>query len=195
MAIEENKTSFLKLTNKVKKQIVSDRLRKNEYDESGAWSEGYDDDVRFPGPWDNKLSVNWTPWTSETTASQPLTIVVRLLGSADESSCDCNAACSTGFSCVNGSCVGDEGAGWATLGELVCTVADDGEFNLTPNMMSSLFEWVDPDDVAGAVLLVSRQRESTMTVDDALTYNGKPVDLSPIRTRVLDIIATRLEAP
>jgi hypothetical protein len=171
------------------------RAPHHDYDDSGIWSEGYEDDVRFPGPWDTALSVNWTPWTSESAVSQPLTIVVRLLGTAEESSCDCNAACSAGFSCVDESCVGEEGAGWATLGELACTVTDDGEFNLTPNMMSSLWEWVDRDDVAGAVLMVSRQRESTMTVDDVLTYNGKRVEISPIRTRILDIIATRLEAP
>ena len=62
-------------------------------------------------------------------------------------------------------------------------------------MLKDIWQWVDPDDVAGAVLMVSRQRESTMVVPDALTYNGRRVSLSPVRTRILDIIATRLEGP
>jgi hypothetical protein len=163
------------------------------YDDLGKWT-GEDDDIRFPGPWnsDSIVNLNWTPYSSETGDSQPLTIVIRLLGSGEESACDCNSDCSDGFSCQDGNCYGDEGAGWAPVGELACTVADDGDFSFKPEMMSDLWKWVDRSDVQGAVLLVSRQRESTLNVPDALTYNGKRVSLTPVRTRALDIIATRL---
>ena len=173
------------------------RAPHHEYNEAGQWVEGLEDDVRFPGPWDGAISITWSPWESNDTFAnpQPLTIVLRLLGLGNESDCDCNTGCSTGFSCIDGSCVGAEGAGWVPVAELACTVDDDGLFNLQPAMFKDIWQWVDEDDVAGAVLLVSRQRQNTMVVPDALTYNGRRVSLSPIRTRVLDIIATRLDGP
>ena len=166
------------------------------YNDNGVWDPDYIDDIRFPGPWDAPISLTWSPSEStEEARDQPLTVVVRLLGTAEESTCDCNASCGDGFSCIDGSCVGNEGSGWSPMGELVCTVADDGEFKLTPVMLDNLWQWVDRDEVAGAVLLVSRQREGTLSTEDALSFNGKAVPLSPVRTRALDIIATRLEAP
>ena len=71
-----------------------------------------------------------------------------------------------------------EGAGWVPVAELACTVDDDGLFNLQPAMFKDIWQWVDEDDVAGAVLLVSRQRQNTMVVPDALTYNGRRISLS-----------------
>jgi len=162
------------------------------YDDDGVWV-GYEefDDVRFPGPWKNAVSIGWEPSDDGT----PLTIVVRYLGTAEEEGCDCNADCNDGFTCLEGSCVGDEGSGWNVVGEVACTVADDGEFMLTPQHMTTLDTWVKRKEIQGAVLAVARISEGTVEVADVLTYNQKRVEITPVRTRALDVIWTRLEAP
>ena len=81
------------------------------------------------------------------------------------------------------------------LGELTCTVADDGEFTFQPDHLETLDGWVSPNDVAGAVLAAARITEGTADVEDALTFNGKRVELSPVRSRLTDLLYTRLEAP
>ncbi|MFH1465594.1 MAG: hypothetical protein ABIO70_14500 [Pseudomonadota bacterium] len=148
-------------------------------------------DVHLPGPWTDPVELTWTPSQS----GQPVTVVLRYLGWGDEGSCDCNTPCGAGFSCLDGLCVGTEGAGWHVLGELACTVVDDGSFTLKPAWLQTLERATDPDARAGYVLAVARISEGTVEVADALTYNGKRVTISPVRTRVSDILWTRLEAP
>ena len=96
------------------------RAPHHDYNDKGEWVDGLEDDVRFPGPWTGSVSITWTPWesTEGEVANQPLTIVLRLLGQGNESDCDCNSGCSAGFSCIEGSCVGAEGAGWVPVAEL-----------------------------------------------------------------------------
>ncbi len=146
--------------------------------------------LRFPGPWINPVEVSWTPSAD----SEPLTIVLRHLGWGDEGSCDCNTGCGSGFTCRDNLCVADEGSGWHVLGELACTVADDGSFTITPDMVRSLNLYTDPNERAGSVLAVARLAEGSVQIADALTYNGKRVTVSPVRTRISDITWTRLEA-
>jgi len=152
-----------------------------------------DDDVRFEGPWQAPMVLSWEPSASRA----PLTITVRYLGEGVESECGCSADCGAGFTCeldtgsANGVCVGDEGAGWVVLGELTCTVEDDGEFVLQPADMAALNAQASPDN---AVLLVSRISESKLdSVADARTPNGLRVPISPVRVRVVDTIVTRLD--
>ncbi|MDP6931798.1 MAG: hypothetical protein QGG40_02735 [Myxococcota bacterium] len=162
------------------------------YDDKGEWV-GYDvfDDVRYAGPWTEAMDVTWTPSEEGT----PLTLSIRYLGVGEEYACSCSADCDDGFSCIDGSCYGDDGAGWVVLGELTCTVADDGKFTFRPSHLETLDGWVSPGDIAGAVLAAARITEGTAEVEDALTFNGKRVPLSPVRTRLTDLLYTRLEAP
>ena len=172
---------------------VEVRAPHHEYDDEGVWDPEVEDDVRYPGPWTGPVTVSWEPSDD----GQPVTIVVRYLGVGEEEACDCNWDCSAGFTCDEqlGACLPDEGSGWVPEGELVCTVADDGEFVLEPSRLDILDTWVDPTAVHGRVLGVARISEGTVEVADALTFNDKRVVLTPVRTRVSDVLWTRLEAP
>lgn len=160
------------------------------YNDAGVWT-GEPDDVRYPGPFEEPMTVTWTPSALAT----PVTVAIRYQGVYDEGACTCQSDCSTGFTCEEGQCVFDDGSGYNIVGELVCTVADDGEFTVDPSFLETLDTWVSPTDIRGYALAVGRISEGTVTVPDALTYNGKRVGISPVRTRVLDLVYTRLEAP
>ncbi len=149
------------------------------------------DELRFEGPWQQPMDIAWT----SSQGQEPLTVVIRYLGWGDEGSCDCNSACAPGFTCRDGLCVGEEGAGWRVLGELACTVSDDGAFTVTPSMLDTLNHYTDGNELAGTVMAVARQSEGTVEVADALTFNGKRVSITPVRTRISDIVWTRLRAP
>ena len=45
----------------------------------------------------------------------------------------------------------------------------------------------------GAVLIISRINNDTIEVEDVLTWNGRRVGISPVRTRAIDAVVTRLE--
>jgi len=156
---------------------------------------GRRNEVRFAGPWEEPTVLRWTPSTS----GDSLTVTVRYLGWGVETACDCSTDCGDGFVCEDGWCTGEEGAGWNVLGEVACTVEDDGEFALRAADLERLDVYADPRDpdygVGGVVLLVSRMSEGTLAVSDALTWNGKRVAVTPVRTRVIDTIVTRLEMP
>ena len=81
------------------------------------------------------------------------------------------------------------------LGELACTVADDGAFSLTPGMLATLDGNIDDNERAGVVLAMARLSEGTVELEDALTFNGKRVSITPARTRVADITWTRVSMP
>jgi len=153
--------------------------------------EGDDDDVRFPGPWTEGVRIEWEP----SALQEPLTIAVRLLGVDDEGACGCGGVCEPGFACEDDRCVNVDGATSNPLGEVVCTVSDDGEFVLKPIHIQMLDAWVDPIEVRGAILLVARTTEGSFAVPDVLSFNGKRIEVGEARTRGLDVIVTRLEAP
>ncbi len=148
-------------------------------------------ELRFDGPFDKPVELTWTPSQGQ----EPVTVVIRYLGWGDEGSCDCNLGCGSGFTCRDGLCIGDEGAGWRVLGELACTVTDDGSFTMAPELLETLNYYVDEDDLAGRLMAVARMSEDTVEVQDALTYNGKRVSVTPVRTRIADIVWTRLRTP
>ena len=156
---------------------------------------GYDefeDDVRFAGPFDGRdMVLHWNP----SPLGDALTISLRYLGRGEEGSCDCNTDCGPGFSCEQSQCVGEEGATYNILGEVTCTVADDGEFLFASQKMETLNQWVHPSKVFGSIVVVSRLVEDTIDVPDVLTHNGRRVPISPVRTRAIDAIVTRLEWP
>jgi hypothetical protein len=158
------------------------------YDEDGVWDGETEDAVRYPSPFTNDLEVGWD------TAGAPVTIAVRVMGWGVEEDCDCDAACSDGFTCEDGGCVADDGASWAVLGEVTCTAADDGSFTLGSEQMRTFTDAVAPWEVAGAVLIVARMEEGTAEgVPAVRTSNGKAVDINPIRVRTVDLVATRVE--
>jgi hypothetical protein len=166
------------------------RAPKHGYARDGTWT-GEDDDVRFAGPFVEPMSVNWTPSRS----SGDVTMVVRLHGFGREEACSCAADCGAGFSCQQGACMGEDGAGWVVLAEVACTAADDGEFIIQPEEFAGVWATVDWPDIAGATLLVARSNASTLFVPDVLTWNGKRVGISPVRVRASDILVTRLDLP
>ena len=149
------------------------------------------DDVRFAGPWDKPMKLGWTPSSSR----GPVTLSIRLHGSADEGICGCAADCGPGFSCEEGQCRGKDGATGVVLAELVCTLEDDGAHTIRPGDLDALWPWVRRRDVAGATLWAARINEGTAFIPDVLTWNGKRVGINPIRVRASDILITRLEAP
>ena len=51
---------------------------------------------------------------------------------------------------------------------------------------------VDPAFLRGAVLLVARMEEDVVDVPDVRTRNGLRVSISPVRTRLMDAVVTRL---
>jgi len=171
--------------------VNGDEVRppRHYYDAEGAYDGVTEDAVRFPGPFDQDITVGWEPEGST------VTIAVRVMGWGVEDDCDCDAACGDGFTCEEGACVGDDGASWSVLGEVTCTVTDDGEFSLGPNHMRTLTDAVAPWEMAGAVLMVARMHEGQATVPPVRTANGKSVDINPIRTRTVDLVATRVEVP
>jgi hypothetical protein len=171
------------------------------YDDDGVWvGEDVEDDVRFPSPFrEQGLEITWTPAAEPA----PLTLSLRLLASGVEGACDCTVGCGPGFTCetepgaVTGDCVANEGSSWLVVGELVCTLADDGAFTLEPERLDHLQLWVpwDPEWVQGATLSAGRTVEGTLEVPDVLTANGRRVSITPVRTRASDVIVTRLEGP
>ena len=148
-----------------------------------------DDEVRFAGPYAGPMDLTWTP--SE--AGTPLTVVVRYLGWGADADCDCTNECPAGFTCEFGACAFDDGSTWAPLGEVVCTVEDDGEFTLFYGDIQDLDTSVPLYLYAGAVLIVARIEEGELEVPDAVSYTGDRVGLGPIRTRTIDAIYTRLD--
>jgi len=149
------------------------------------------DDVRFSGPWDGPMEIAWTPSSS----LAPLTVAIRLHGTADEGSCGCAEDCGPGFTCEDGQCQGKDGSTSVVLAEVVCTLEDDGAHTLSPSDFAEAWTWVKRSEVAGATLLAARINEGTAFIPDVLTWNGKRVGINPIRVRSSDIVVTRLEAP
>jgi len=150
-----------------------------------------EDDVRFAGPWYGPMRITWTPASEPS----PLTIAIRTVGVGAEGTCDCSTDCGPGFECDAGVCVGVDGASWVQVGEMVCTVADDGEFVLGGNDTQELWDWAGPDQAAGTILVVARTTSGEVSPADVLTFNGKRVENGPVRTRGIDAIYTRLRAP
>ncbi|MEC7987389.1 MAG: hypothetical protein VX278_19630 [Myxococcota bacterium] len=142
----------------------------------------------FTGPWSESLNLTWDPAPN----ASPLTVSIRLIGSGDaQGPCDCDADCSEGLVCQDTVCMPQHGASDQQLGELVCTLRDDGEFSIAPSMMAPLRGEVE---AAGALLIVSRVAESQISDPPSiLTHNGKKLQNAPIRTRGIDAIITRLE--
>lgn len=139
------------------------------YDDDGAYvGEDHRDEVRFAGPFREPMEVSW----SSSPSGENLTIVLRYLGGE-----------------------GPDGDGSVVLGDVTCTVVDDGSFTLTPEDLKFLDLAVDPAERRGAVLVVSRIWEGTTDVPDVLTHSGGRVPLSPVRTRLIDAIFTRLDLP
>jgi len=162
------------------------------YNAQGVWKGvGRTDDVRFEGPWKAPMALDWTP----SSAGGPVTVAIRLHGSAPEGSCSCSADCGAGFGCEDGECMGNDGSTGLVLGELVCTLSDDGSHTIRPGDLSELMTWVDQREVAGATLWIARINEGTAFIPDVLTWNGKRIGINPIRVRSTDLIVTRLEAP
>jgi hypothetical protein len=157
------------------------------YDEDGSWT-GQDDDVRYRGPWSGPVAITWSP----SARGEAVTLALRYLGRGDEGACASGVDCEEGFSCEEGACRADEGSGLDVVGEFVCTLVDDGEYLLDPADLSELEAHIDPGTIRGAVLAVGRVFEGQLTVPDALTWTGGRVPLSPVRTRALDLLYTRL---
>lgn len=171
---------------------VTVRAPHHGYSSGGRWiGDDFEDPVEVPGPWTEPVTLQWTP----SATGEPLTIALRLLGPGDEGPCGCADDCDVGFSCELGRCRADRGAAGASLGELVCTVADDGLFVLEPDQLETLDAWVDPTATRGAALFVSRIVEGTVEVPDVLTFNRKRVTITPVRTRTADVVVTRVTWP
>ena len=152
-------------------------------------SDEADDVVRFAGPWSEPIELRWTP----AEPAENLTLSLRVLAVGVEAPCACEEDCGPGFTCEEGACVTDEGATWNQVGEVVCTVVDDGEFTLQPEQVADLGAWGAGS--AGAMLLVSRISQGEGEIPPILTWSGKRVDETTIRTRGIDTVVTRLEAP
>ena len=133
--------------------------------------------------------MTWTPHSDK----RDLVLNLRLLGSGIENSCACEDDCGAGFSCEEGVCVGDDGATWNQLGEIVCHLEDDGLFELTPSHVSPILEWMGSSTAAGAILGIGRMEQSTFNTHAVLTNNGRRVSINPIRIRTTDIVFTRVE--
>ena len=149
------------------------------------------DDVRYPGPWTQPVALTWTPSASK----GDVTLAIRLHGAESEGACGCAADCGPGFTCEGGECMGKDGSSGVVLGELVCTLSDDGEHTLRPADVMTLSSWVPGKEISGFTLWAARINERTTTIPDVLTWNGKRVGINPVRVRASDIIVTRLEGP
>lgn len=150
-----------------------------------------DDLVRFAGPWSEALEITW----AADNASEPLTISIRNLGRnpEGEGECSCDEDCGEGFSCTEGQCFGADGSSAHQLGELVCTVADDGSFTISPEDVAQLKKQTELESWVGSILIISRITEGELEIPDILTFNGKRMKTEPVRTRAIDAVYTRLE--
>lgn len=163
--------------------IDGEEVRPPEHD----WYFDVEDEVRFAGPWASPSTLTWEP------AGELVTVQFRLLGWGVEDDCLCGADCESGFTCEDGGCTGDDGAQWNVLGSVTCTVEDTGEWTMTPEMLQPLKDNTRPFDVAGAVLVIARSSEGSIEVPDAMSWNGSRVPITPVRTRLVDLVATRVE--
>ncbi|MEZ4316723.1 MAG: hypothetical protein R3F61_04450 [Myxococcota bacterium] len=166
------------------------RAPHHDYDDDGVYT-GERDEVRFAGPFEQQMTVTWTP----SGIGDPLTVTLRYLGALSLGFCTTDDDCDTGASCVDEECLPDDGDGSVVLGELTCTVVDDGLFALHPDDLAFLDAAVLPADRAGAVLLVGRMVEDTVEIPDAMSRIGGRIPLSPVRTRLADVTVTRLDLP
>jgi hypothetical protein len=146
----------------------------------------------FDGPWESPLTVSWLP----STPSAPLILSIRAVGQGDaQGSCTCDADCGTGMGCLNNQCYSLQGSSDAQLGELVCTLQDNGSFSITPDMIAPLLE-ATQINTSGYLLVLARATEGTINeLPDTLSYNGRRIPTAPMRTRGIDAIITRLEGP
>jgi hypothetical protein len=146
-----------------------------------------EDPVRFEGPWDDAMTLAWTP------GEAPLHVELRALGAGDEGPCDCTAACDTGFACDDGSCVAHGGATWVQQAALVCRVKDDGEFAINPAMIQ---DYLENSNAMGHILVVGRvQNGRAKDVPKVLTFHGDAVPSAPLRLRAMDLVFTRVVGP
>ncbi|MEC8424838.1 MAG: hypothetical protein VX000_13735, partial [Myxococcota bacterium] len=168
------------------------RPPRHGYDGDGVWvGEDIEDPVRFEGPWSSPVELTWTPGLR----GDSLTVVVRILGYGAEADCACGEDCGPGFFCDRGVCAPEEGSGWVAVGELACTVADDGAFSLTPALVGPLLQSGPAWERAGVVLAVGRMIEGEVVVPDVRSNGGRRIPITPVRTRMADLVWTRLEAP
>ena len=139
--------------------------------------------------WADSLQFTWTPSTN----SGVVQIAIRYLGTGSaQDDCSCDEDCGEDLTCVDGGCMATEGSSDHQLAELVCTVADDGNFTLTSSMLPSDLTNIDAQ---GWLLLLSRMEQKEITAPDIISHNRKRLQNYGIRTRGIDTVVTRLEKP
>jgi hypothetical protein len=83
--------------------------------------------------------------------------------------------------------VGGDRQGDAHQGDVICTAADDGDFTITAETISSLLSQVDAADIGGAVLLVTRTAEADIKLPAVRDPVGNIDDINPVRFRTSEV--------
>ncbi len=80
----------------------------------------------------------------------------------------------------------------AGIGELTCTVADDGDFVISEKDMAELLAQIGDRELGGALLMVGRVTEERVRMPMVRDEIGNAVDIGDIRLRMSNITVGRL---
>jgi hypothetical protein len=100
----------------------------------------------------------------------------------------------TAYCATDGTCraTGGNRAGDGTLGELICTAEDTGDFTVPADEIDGLLARVDASTAVGAVLVVARTHDSLITVPMVRDPVGNQDDINPVRVRTSQVHYGRL---
>ncbi len=97
--------------------------------------------------------------------------------------------------CVQDHCI-DDGGGRSPeehLGELICTATDDGSFVVEADQIQRLLAGLDGEEVAGAIVSVSRVNEQLVNVPLARDQIGNEDNINPVRLRLAQVQYGRVD--
>ncbi len=92
---------------------------------------------------------------------------------------------------------GGSRSGDGTLGELICSAEDTGQFTVPADEIEDLLSQVDASAAEGAVVIVARTSDTDITVPMVRDPVGNQDDINPVRVRTSQVHYGRLawEAP
>lgn len=96
---------------------------------------------------------------------------------------------------ADGACraTGGDRTGDGTIGELICTSEDNGEYTVPKDEIDAFLAQIDASVAVGAVVIVARTTDGLMTLPSVRDPVGNVDDINPVRVRTSQVHYGRLD--